>query len=119
MRKFIRKNENTWLNFYKMISVTEGYENIHSKCSEQDHSERGPLNKFVLEDGTTAGFQNIVFQLQWNSLKISSIQEFSCQICQDREAPKFSLLINIHIALLMYPCLRSTKNACRNEFFTM
>lgn len=40
-----------------------------------------------------------MFQLQWNSLK-TLIKKFSCQICQDKEAPKFSLMINIHVSLL-------------------
>jgi hypothetical protein len=46
--------------FYKIISVTGGCKNNHSKRSEQDPSEGGPPNRFVLEDGTTASFQNSV-----------------------------------------------------------
>ena len=101
MRKFIRESENNQLDFLPNdLSNTGGCENIHSKHSEEDPSERGPPNSFVLEDEATANFQNTVFQLQWNSLKTSLIKKFSCQVCQDKEAPKFSHMINIHISLL-------------------
>jgi len=76
MRKFIRRSENNRLNFRKMISVTGGCKNIHSKHSEQDPSEGGSPNRFVLEDGTTASFQNTVFQYQWISLNTSSVKVF-------------------------------------------
>ena len=42
-----------------------------------------------------------VFQLQWNSLKTSLIKKFSCQICQNKEAPKCDTDCN-QFTLCMY-----------------
>ena len=78
-----------------MVSVTQEDVKIHT--------ESGPPNRFVLEEGTTASFQNTVFHLQWNSLKTSLIKKFSCHICQDKEPPKFSLMINLPYILESNP----------------